>query len=229
MEKGLNTEFPSLFKWLIDNKLSIHFGDDKNNFFLSNETPTKTKKFMWGSISKTAQYNTAEYLGCTLIIIITESQWFIEFVKNLILSQIFDGGKATIWIIHLRVCCYITLIQSPFDYGCTSWYPLLSKTLKNKLKIGQNKCWHFCLELLRHGMQPIPFQENKLASVELRVKLCTSTTVFKYWKGIAPSFLNDILTPSPNIYSTRLHMTLGIPPCRTFKGQKSISFLGPKI
>ena len=45
MEKGLNTEFPSLFKWLIDNKLSIHFGDDKNNFFLSNETPTKTKKF----------------------------------------------------------------------------------------------------------------------------------------------------------------------------------------
>ena len=78
-------------------------------------------------------------------------------------------------------------------------------------------------------MQPIPFQENKLASVELRVKLCTSTTVFKYWKGIAPSFLNDILTPSPNIYSTRLHMTMGIPPCRTFKGQKSISFLGPKI
>ena len=41
--------------------------------------------------------------------------------------------------------------------------------------------------------------------------------------------LNDIFMPSLNNYNTRLQMTLDIPFCRTNKGQKSMSFLGPKI
>ena len=61
------------------------------------------------------------------------------------------------------------------------------------------------------------------------VELCTSTTVFKYWKGIAPSSLNHVLTPSLNNYNTKLWILLNIPLCRTDKGQKSISFLGTKI
>ena len=35
--------------------------------------------------------------------------------------------------------------------------------------------------------------------------------------------------PSLNNYDTRSQMTLDIPLCRTIKGQKSMSFLGPKI
>ena len=35
--------------------------------------------------------------------------------------------------------------------------------------------------------------------------------------------------PSLNNYSTRLQMALDMPLCRTVKGQKNISFLGPKI
>ena len=61
------------------------------------------------------------------------------------------------------------------------------------------------------------------------VELCTSTTVFKYWKGIAPSSLNHVLMPSLNNYNTKLWILLDIPLCRTDKGQKSMSFLGPKI
>ena len=60
-------------------------------------------------------------------------------------------------------------------------------------------------------------------------ELCTSTTVFKYWKGVAPSSLNHVLTPSLNNYNTKLWILLNIPLCRTDKGQKSISFLGTKI
>ena len=65
--------------------------------------------------------------------------------------------------------------------------------------------------------------------VERRVEQCTSTTVFKYWKGIPPSYLNDMFMPSLNNYNTRSQMALDIPLCRTNKGQKSMSFLGPKI
>ena len=35
--------------------------------------------------------------------------------------------------------------------------------------------------------------------------------------------------PSLNNYNTRSQMTLDIPLCRTNKGQKCMSFLGPKI
>ena len=41
--------------------------------------------------------------------------------------------------LYRRLLCN-TLIQPHFDYGCKSWYPLLSKALKTKLKVAQNKC-----------------------------------------------------------------------------------------
>ena len=39
------------------------------------------------------------------------------------------------------------LIQRHFDYGCSSWFPLLKKNLKLKLQKSQNKCIRFCLNL----------------------------------------------------------------------------------
>ena len=119
-----------------------------------------------------------------------------------------------------------TLIQPHFDYGGTSWYSLLSKALKTKLQIAQNKCIRFCLELSPHGhINPSHFRKTNWLPVERRVELCTSTTVFKYWKGIAPSYLNDMFMPSLNNYNTRSRMALDIPLCRTIKGQKGMSFL----
>ena len=78
-------------------------------------------------------------------------------------------------------------------------------------------------------ISPSHFRKINWLLVEHRVELCTSTTVFKYWKGIAPSYLNDMFMPSLNNYNTRSQMALDIPLCRTNKGQKSMSFLGPKI
>ena len=77
--------------------------------------------------------------------------------------------------------------------------------------------------------KPSHFRKVNLLPVEHRVELCTSTTVFKYWKGIAPSYLNDMFMPSLNNYNTRSQMALDIPLYRTNKGQKSMSFLGPKM
>ena len=128
-----------------------------------------------------------------------------------------------------RLLCN-ALIQPHFDCGCTSWYPLLSNALKTKLQIAQNKCIRFCLELLPCGhISPSHFRKINWLPVEHRVELCTSTTVFKYWKGIGPSYQNDMFMPSPNNYNTRSQMALDIPLFRTNKGQKSMSFLGPKI
>ena len=64
--------------------------------------------------------------------------------------------------------------------------------------------------------------------MELRVELCTATSVFKYWNQLAPSYFNQIFTPSSNTYNTRSQMALDIPLRKTVLGQKNISFLGPK-
>ena len=45
-----------------------------------------------------------------------------------------------------RLLCN-TLIQPHFDYTCTVWYPNLSKKLKDKLQVTQNKCIRLCLKL----------------------------------------------------------------------------------
>ena len=49
-----------------------------------------------------------------------------------------------------RLLCN-ALMQLHFDFGCRSWYLLLSKALKTKLQIAQNKCIRFCLELPSRG------------------------------------------------------------------------------
>ena len=115
------------------------------------------------------------------------------------------------------------LIQPHFDYGCPSWYSLLSKALKAKLQIAQNKCIRFCLELPPRGHVSLShFRRINWLPVEHRIELCTSTTIFKYWKGKALSYLNDMFMPLLNNYNTRLQIALDIPLCRTNEEQKSV-------
>ena len=59
----------------------------------------------------------------------------------------------------------------------------------NTLLLGAPPSWSY---------KPIPFQENKLAAG--LTELCTSTTVLKYWEGIAPFYLNDMFIPSPKTW-----------------------------
>ena len=41
----------------------------------------------------------------------------------------------------------MSLIQSHFDYGCSFWYPGLTKLLRNRLQVTQNKMIRFTLKL----------------------------------------------------------------------------------
>ena len=93
-----------------------------------------------------------------------------------------------------RRLLYNTLIQPHFDYRCTSWYPLLGKVLKTVLQIAQNKCRRFCSKLPPRGhINASHFRKINWLPDERRVELCTSNIFFKHWKGIAPSYLNDML------------------------------------
>ena len=131
--------------------------------------------------------------------------------------------------VYKRLLCH-ALIQSHFDYGCSSWFPHLKKKLKLRLQKAQNKCVCFCLILLpRFNIDPSHFRKIIWLPASEKVEYCIANSVFKYWNGIVPGYIYEMFSPSLCRYSTRSQMTLDIPPRKTNKGQKSLSFLGPKI
>ena len=127
------------------------------------------------------QHNIVEYLGCYL-----DSNLNGESVARRVLKKIntklnFLWRKSNDLNYSSRRLLCNALIQPHFDYGYTSWYPLLSKVLKTKLQNPQSKCIRFCLELPpRCHISPSHFRKMNWLPVEHRVELCTSTTVFKY-------------------------------------------------
>ena len=74
------------------------------------------------------------------------------------------------------------LIQSNFDYACSAWYPNLSKNLKDKLQIAQNKCIRFCLFLGNRNWLPVAD----------RVKQFIAVSVHKFANDLSPKYMEDV-------------------------------------
>ena len=64
--------------------------------------------------------------------------------------------------------------------------------------------------------------------VSNRATYCIANTIIKYWNGIAPEYVHEIFNPLLCRYSLRSQMTLDMPLRKKNRGQKSLSFLGPK-
>ena len=66
IENVLNKEFSSLCQWFIDNKLSIHFGEDKTKSILFSKTRglREINTSFAGNFIK--RHETVEYFGCQL-------------------------------------------------------------------------------------------------------------------------------------------------------------------
>ena len=126
------------------------FCDTRECIFLSNEKPTKTKHTIWRLLSKTAQY--------CMILILTVSRIVLKKI-NTNLNFLCRQNNYLNYSSRKLLCN--ALIQLHFDYGCTSWYPLLSKSLKTKLQIAQNsKQVHTFLlgAPASWSYKPVPFQ-----------------------------------------------------------------------
>ena len=159
----LNKEFSSLCEWFIDNKLSIHFGNYKTKINFPSQMKSPPKLSISYGECTLRQHNTVEYLGCYLYFNHNRELMARRGLKKIDIKINFLWRQSNYLNYSSRRLLCNAHIQPHFDYGCTSWYPLLSKTLKTKLQIAQNKCIHFCLELPPHG-HTNPFQENKPVS-----------------------------------------------------------------
>ena len=150
IKANLNRNFNSLCDWFVENKLSIHFGEDK------------TKSIVFGSRRKLKsidpidihrgdikikQYNKVTYLGCEL-----DHNLSGESMATKVLGKIngrlkFLYRKQSFLGSSLRRMLCNALMQPHFDYAATAWFPNLNKKFKKKVQIAQNKCIRFCLFL----------------------------------------------------------------------------------
>ena len=150
IEEQLNRDFNSFCEWFIDNKLSIHFGEEKTKSILfgtkghlKNQTDLNIK---YGDI-KIKQHSKVTYLGCIL-----DNNLSGESMATKVLGLIngrlkFLYRKQRFLTYPLRRLLCNALIQPHYDYACSTWYPSLSKRLLKKIQISQNKCIRYCLKL----------------------------------------------------------------------------------
>ena len=151
IEQQLNKDFSNLCDWFVDNKLSIHFGEDKTKSILFS---TKNKVKRAGPLNikynniEIKQYSKVTYLGCIFDETFLSGESMALHVINKVNAKLkFLYRNNRILSKPLRRLLCNAIIQPHFDFGCCAWYPNLNKNLKNKLQTAQNKCIRFCLQL----------------------------------------------------------------------------------
>ena len=150
IEIVLNKNFSTLCDWFVDNKLSIHFGEDKTKSILfsskhrlKNSNPLNIQ---YKDIN-IKQYSKVTYLGCIFDETLSGDSMALHVINkvNSRLKFLYRQNKFLSTPLR-RLLCNV-MIQPFFDYACNAWYPNLNKKLKTRLQAAQNKCIRFCLKL----------------------------------------------------------------------------------
>ena len=112
IEKHLNKNFENICHWFVDNRLSIHFGEDK------------TKSILFASKRRSLEREPIA------LKVINKINGKLKFLcrKNRYLTK------------ELRRMLCNALIQPHFGYAYPAWYPNLNKKTKKKIQIMQNFC-----------------------------------------------------------------------------------------
>ena len=234
IEDTLSKNFNSLCDWFVENKLSIHFGEDKTKSIIFGTkrrlNDTHRLDIRRGEI-QIKQHKEVKYLGCIL-----DSNTSGEAMAIKVLSKVnsrlkFLYRKQGVLNGSLKRLLCNALIQPHFDYASQAWYPNLPKTLSIKLQRAQNKCIRFCLSLdNRAHLDRKEFEKINWLPVKDRVNQRICVTAFNFFKGPSPLYMSDIFVPYETAKSTRNSMhRFKIPMRKTNMGQNSLSYLGPKL
>ena len=229
----LNKDFNSLCEWFIDNKLSIHFGEEKTKSILFGTKQLlhkgKSLNIRYGD-TEIKQHTKVTYLGCILDNDLS-GESMVTKVLSLINGRLkFLYRKQKFLTYSLRRLLCNALIQPHFDYACSAGYPSLNKRLLKKIQISQNKCIRYCLKLdNRAHIGANEFKEINWLPTKERVSQCICVNIFKFFNNMAPDYTSEIFHPSHSRHNTRMSTyKLDLPFRKSVYGKKTLSYLGPK-
>ena len=234
IEDHLNKDFENLCDWFVDNKLSIHFGEEKTKSILfGNKYRIKKENKLNISYKniEIKQYSKVCYLGCILDETLSGESMALKVISKINAKLKFLYRKKTFLTTPLKRLLCNALIQPHFDYACLAWQGNLNQRLKKKLQVMQNKCIRYCLNLgpMSHiGLKD--FLQIDWLSTKDRFLQCLCSTSFNYFKGSSPSFMAEIFEEAhqSNIGTRFSHLKLIQPKRKTNMGQNTLSFLGPQ-
>ena len=196
IEQQLNEDFANLCDWFVDNKLSIHFGQDKTKSILFS-TKRKVKKrdvlnILYKNI-EIKQYSKVSYLGCILDETLSGESMCLKVIEKINAKLRFLYRKNKYLTPALRRMLCNAIIQPHFDYACLTWYTSLTKALQNKIQIVQNKCIRFCLNLgnLDH-IGTKEFKKINWLNTRDRFIQCVCSAAFNFVHKNCPDYMLDI-------------------------------------
>ena len=168
----LGTELENCNKWLIDNKLSLHLGKTECILFGSKKKLTKVENFNVHCNGQTIEsQKSVKYLGSVLDNDLSATSIVTNIITKVNSRLKFLYRQNHCLNMNLRKVLCNSLIQCHFDYASSSWYSGLSKKLKNRLQVAQNKVIRFIFGY--HSRTSLKFSEfSSLGwlNVENRVK-----------------------------------------------------------
>ena len=234
IENKLNKNFNSLCDWLVENKLSIHFGEDKTKSILFG-AKRKLKKedqlhILRGDI-KIKQHKSVSYLGCIMDCNLSGEEMATAVLKKINSKLKFLYRKQNFLSKGLRRLLCNALIQPHFDYACQAWFPNLNKSLSMKIQSAQNKCIRYCLNLNNQKhLTKKDFQVINWLPTSERVNQRICVNAYKSFNNMCPSYMSDIFVPLNAVRITRYSVhNFKVPFKRTDTGQNALSYVGPKL
>ena len=142
-----NKEFANVSNWFVDNKLSIHLGEDKAKCILFSRVKNLPELNITYNKNRIKQYRMVEYLGCCLDANLSGESMAMKSPRKINTKLQFLYRQNEFLNPKLRRLLCNFLIQPHFDYACISWYHLVNQKMSNKLQVTQKKCIRFCLKL----------------------------------------------------------------------------------
>ena len=122
MNEQLNEDFHNICLWFIDNKLSIHFGEDRTKciFFASKQKMKRAGKLeiSFNNI-EIKQYSSLTYLGCILDNTLSGEAMATKTIKKINARLTFLHRKNDFLTPDLRRVLCNALIQPHFGYVCS--------------------------------------------------------------------------------------------------------------
>ena len=188
----------TLCDWLLEDRLSIHFGEDKTKSILFGRKNCKNLKKLdiRGGDIMIKQHSTVTYLGCIL-----DENLSWESMATRMLGKIngklkFLYRKQNFVDGSLRWLLSNALIQPHFDYACTSWYPMLNKRLSKKIQAAQNKSIRFYLNLRNTAhIDATEFKAINWLPTKNRMDQCVYVNVMKFLMEL-PQLSAEIFHPA---------------------------------
>ena len=234
IETVLKKNFSMLVDWFVDNKLSIHFGEDKTKSILFGSKRKQKSKLLnihYKSIN-IKQYSKVTYLGCILDETLSGESMAIHVINKVNSRLKFLYRQNRFLNMSLRRLLCNALIQPFFDYACNAWYPNLNKKLKTRLQTAQNKCIRFCLKLGdRTSIRSQELEKINWLPIHERVSQYSVCSVYKYFAKTCPNYFEELYFPAEtNGVLTRFSFRkLTLPRRNSNAGQKALSYMGPSL